>query len=380
MAFLSLAALATLISCRGEHVDVDLEDLSTSLLQQKHRLGDCSGGYGPGQHIVQLPEIQRQFLFIVPRDHAPLAKIPAMMFFHGMYQSPFFSLRLLGLPDQLERYGWFGILPWGIPENETTSMGGQRQCCAQLCGDDLNCCLESRFVMYQDEGACGFPPEKNDLNLRFVDAIFEWMARETCIDTSKVFAGGFSYGGHFAQVLACHRSHLFQLLAPNASPDFPSEFYCESARPISYINYCGTADATSCTLRSARLGVLFAKQSRCTAQQHRRQSATVSCTEWTGCAEDHVVMDCRWEGDHDVPGRHAPDGTSVLRPASDIDWTKYIFEQFSLRVDPHQILFYGRPTPEEEEHKMAVWPPKKGTDHVYLRQALLKRGLLTLGE
>lgn len=39
--------------------------------------------------------------------------------------------------------------------------------------------------MYQDEGACGFPPEKNDLNLRFVDAIFEWMARETCIDTSK---------------------------------------------------------------------------------------------------------------------------------------------------------------------------------------------------
>ncbi|CAJ1387588.1 unnamed protein product [Effrenium voratum] len=230
MAFFPLAALATLVSCRGEHVDVDLEDLSMSLLQQKHRVGDCSGGYGPGQHIVQLPEIQRQFLFIVPRDHAPLAKIPAMMFFHGMYQSPFFSLRLLGLPDQLERYGWFGILPWGIPENETTSMGGQRQCCAQLCGDDLNCCLESRFVMYQDEGACGFPPEKNDLNLRFVDAIFEWMARETCIDTSKVFAGGFSYGGHFAQVLACHRSHLFQLLAPNASPDFPSEFSCEGAR------------------------------------------------------------------------------------------------------------------------------------------------------
>ncbi|CAJ1345418.1 unnamed protein product, partial [Effrenium voratum] len=170
------------------------------------------------------------------------------------------------------------------------------------------------------------------------------------------------------------------LLAVLACPLHRNVQCAVHCRPISYINYCGTADATSCTLRSARLGVLFAKQSRCTAQQHRRQSATVSCTEWTGCAEDHVVMDCRWEGDHDVPGRHAPDGTSVLRPASDIDWTKYIFEQFSLRVDPHQILFYGRPTPEEEEHKMAVWPPKKGTDHVYLRQALLKRGLLTLGE
>ena len=38
-------------------------------------------------------------------------------------------------------------------------------------------------------------------------------------------------------------------------------------------------DTLDCTERSARLGALFAKQSRCSAQQHWRQSATASRPE-----------------------------------------------------------------------------------------------------
>lgn len=107
--------------------------------------------------------------------------------------------------------------------------------------------------------ACGFWPKDLQQNLAMVDAIFEWMASNTCIDTSKVtsqacrtisgervllcrsidsagahcdtvcvvcsctnqqpffitlrspdatievFAGGFSYGGYFTQDLACLR-------------------------------------------------------------------------------------------------------------------------------------------------------------------------------
>ena len=70
----------------------------------------------PGIHMVKLVKLQRQFLFMVPKRAAnPDKGTPAFMFFHGVFQTPFFSVNILGLPDLLEHYGWFGILPYGKP-------------------------------------------------------------------------------------------------------------------------------------------------------------------------------------------------------------------------------------------------------------------------
>ena len=70
--------------------------------------------------------------------------------------------------------------------------------------------------------------------------------------------------------------------------------------------------------------------------------------------------------DHDVPGHIAPDDTSFLHPGSDLDYTKYIFEKFSLRVRNDQLRFYGHPTQEEEEWKQSTWPLQKQHDHMRL--------------
>eukprot|EP00913_Durusdinium_trenchii_P004791 g4451.t1 len=169
--------------------------------------------------------------------------------------------------------------------------------------------------------ACGFWPKDLQQNLAMVDAIFEWMASNTCIDTSKVFAGGFSYGGYFTQDLACLR-RWFEL---------------------------------------------------------QRRSATVNCTVWTGCHDEHVVESCMvYHLDHEISGHVAPDDTTFLHPASDLDYTTYIFEKFSLRVEPHQIRFYGVPSRDDELWKQSTWPLQKQFDFMHLRKALAAKGMETL--
>lgn len=383
--FATSLVLWCLVHLHIELVRADDEVHATDLLQQKYLLHqNC--GFAPGIHLVKLPKLQRQFAFVVPRGRVESSRgAPVFMFFHGVYQTPWFSINILGLPDMLERYGWFGVLPFGKHFQTEGSMGGLRQCCSDLCHSD-ECCLDARNITTQNqEAVCGFWPNELDKNLEMIDEIFQWMTGLGCIDTSKVFAGGFSYGATLVQDLACARSWQFRGLAPDVAPGDDEDQgllhlgQCQNATPVTYVSFCGTKDIAHCYLNSLAKAETVANQTLCSRSEVRRESATVNCTVWSGCHAGHVVESCMvYRLDHEIPGRVAPDGTTFLHPGSDLDYTKYVFEKFSLQVASDQLRFYGHPTQAEEDWKQSVWPPKKMYDNGYLREALAGRGLLTL--
>ena len=149
MSWLSRLVLLSHLWCIWADDDVQ----ATDLLQQKYLLhqNHQSCGFSPGIHLVKLPKVQRQFAFMVPRVHVQSSKgVPVFMFFHGVYQTPYFSISVLGLPDMLERYGWFGILPWGTHPLVNGSMGGLLQCCSDLC-DSIQCCLQAKNITNEDQ-------------------------------------------------------------------------------------------------------------------------------------------------------------------------------------------------------------------------------------
>merc|ERR1719199_1752648 len=113
----------------------------------------------------------------------------------------------------------------------------------------------------------------------------------------------------------------------------------------------------------------------CTGDGHNgttlAMSATTNCTQWSTCAGANFVEYCYTMGlGHDVSGHLRPDGTSFLRPGSDLDFVAHMFQRFSLLVD-NTILFYGHPTDAELVHKESRWPPPIHHDHEYLRHGLL---------
>ena len=75
--------LLTSPSGAGAELSADAE-VGVQLLQTNAHLKNhlpgvdhaCSAGYGPGMHIVQLPDIQRQFLLLVPPELVTRSKHP----------------------------------------------------------------------------------------------------------------------------------------------------------------------------------------------------------------------------------------------------------------------------------------------------------------
>lgn len=365
----------------------------------------CEETYPPGIHLVQLPEVARQFLFFVPREtvHSK-GGVPLVVTYHGWTDSPWYINKATGMSLLLEQYGWLGIFPFGTNANGTNGLGGPHTCCAEGC--DEECCRNGLQLMPQDDTACGWafdlPWHHGDGNataqnddLKFADALIEWAGKHTCTDTSKVFATGFSNGAQHTNLLGCYRANLFRAVAPmsgdlmisashpllpgrpplaQAYPYFEASLVsCEPSRPISYISSCGTKDDESfCQETFEASARKWSEMNNCTGAGYVVPvSATTTCTQWSTCVGGNFVEYCKTVGiSHEVMGHLRPDSTSLLRPGSDIDFPAHIMQKFSLLVN-HSILFYGHPTHDELVLKESSFPRPQHTDHMYLRSGRL---------
>jgi polyhydroxybutyrate depolymerase len=81
-------------------------------------------------------------------------------------------------------------------------------------------------------------PENQDL--AFVDAMLDQLGNDLCIDTSRVYATGFSYGAIMTSFLTCQRSDRFAAVAPVAGLMVPTP--CDQARRVPILTFHGTAD------------------------------------------------------------------------------------------------------------------------------------------
>jgi polyhydroxybutyrate depolymerase len=81
-------------------------------------------------------------------------------------------------------------------------------------------------------------PENKDL--AFIDAMLEQLGNDLCIDTSRVYATGLSYGAIMTSFLTCERSDRFAAVAPVAGLLVPKP--CDQARKVPILTFHGTAD------------------------------------------------------------------------------------------------------------------------------------------
>ncbi len=91
-------------------------------------------------------------------------------------------------------------------------------------------------------------PVKWDANTRsnpnhdveFVDQLLDQLGSQLCIDTSRVYATGLSYGAIMSSFLTCVRADRFAAVAPVAGLTVPEA--CSPSRPMPALTFHGTAD------------------------------------------------------------------------------------------------------------------------------------------
>lgn len=138
-------------------------------------------------------------------------------------------------------------------------------------------------------------------DLDFVDEMVSQITSDLCVDESRIFSMGFSYGGGMTYGLACDRSHHFRAVAAYGAAVLSG---CQDGSdPVAYLGIHGISDGT-CNIAGGRtMRDRFVNNNGCTPQsppEPNGGSNTYTCTSYEGCG-DHPVRWCAFDGGH-TPG------------------------------------------------------------------------------
>jgi hypothetical protein len=120
-------------------------------------------------------------------------------------------------------------------------------------------------------------------DLKFVDDMVALIEGDLCVDTTRIFSMGFSYGGGMSYAIACARAKVFRAVAVYSGAQLSG---CDGGKdPIAYLGIHGISDGT-CNIAGGRsLRDKFVQNNGCTAQsppEPRSDNLTHTCTTYQG--------------------------------------------------------------------------------------------------
>jgi poly(3-hydroxybutyrate) depolymerase len=154
-------------------------------------------------------------------------------------------------------------------------------------------------IFVAPEGVGNGWPNPNGRDVQFTDAMLELFQNDLCIDTKRIFATGFSFGGGMSFALACARPDVFRGVALYAGAQLSG---CEGGnKPVAYFHAHGVRDSVLPISSGRQLRDKFVGLNGCMSQnppEPAQNSGTHICTSYQGCKEGYPVRWCAHGGDH----------------------------------------------------------------------------------
>lgn len=147
-------------------------------------------------------------------------------------------------------------------------------------------------------------------DVRFVSNLLDALEADFCIDTTRIYATGFSNGGAMVGLLACQLSDRIAAFAPVSGNFYAPRNGCYPGRPIPILEIHGTADQIVSyygipeainprwPLPSIPMWLrAWAARDNCTDEPATSPSDVgVTMMEWVGCTANSMVIHYRIEG------------------------------------------------------------------------------------
>jgi poly(3-hydroxybutyrate) depolymerase len=136
-------------------------------------------------------------------------------------------------------------------------------------------------------------------DVTFTDAVLAQLENELCIDTTRIFANGFSFGGSMSYALACARPNVLRGVAAYSAAQLSG---CDGgATPVAYYASHGVVDSTIAISMGRTLRDHFVSVNGCTPQTPPEPavgSGSHLCTTYQGCSAGHPVTWCAFDAGH----------------------------------------------------------------------------------
>jgi polyhydroxybutyrate depolymerase len=158
-------------------------------------------------HTLPINGTERFYLLTTPAAHDGAKPLPLVLDFHGLSEGAQVHTKMSNFGELAEREGFVVVFPngQGVPLHWDANIDHQPN-------DDLT----------------------------FVDAMLDQLGADLCLDTSRVYATGLSYGAIMTSFLLCNRADRFAAAAPVAGLQMPKR--CTPSRRVPILTFHGTAD------------------------------------------------------------------------------------------------------------------------------------------
>jgi polyhydroxybutyrate depolymerase len=219
----------------------------------------------------------REYYLILPTNYNPAKPYPVVIMLHGMIATAEMALSwFAGIPKDMPDAIY--IAPQGLKHKETGggANGNEVTGWANVDGEDI----------------------------QFMRDLISGAGKDYCVDTQRVFAVGFSYGGMFSYAIGCELGGVFRAVAPMSGAIMSG---CKlSGKPVAMWASHGTNDSLVpiASGRQARDKIL--QQNHCGTETKPVEPSP--CVAYQGCDQGYPVTWCEWDGDHNRP----PFGNSAV--------------------------------------------------------------------
>jgi poly(3-hydroxybutyrate) depolymerase len=256
--------------------------------------GIASSMYNNGSTIaITAANMQRRYILNVPTNYDNTKPYKLIIAFH----------QLDGNDKQMYANGYYHLL--NLSGNNAIFVAPNGQKGGSPCTTTGN-----------GDGGCGWPnPSNSDIAL--ADAVVAQVKENFCVDTNRIFATGWSYGGSMSYKTACERplgggtngNGFIRAIAVYSGAQLSGN--CTPSRPVAYYGSHGDTDSVLGYDGGVRLAQNFATPNGCTwATPTKVTTGNHVCTNIAGCMTPYPVQFCSFDGDHTPDPRDPGQSTS----------------------------------------------------------------------
>jgi poly(3-hydroxybutyrate) depolymerase len=143
---------------------------------------------------------------------------------------------------------------------------------------------------------------KSDVEL--TDDILAQVEGDLCIDKTRIFATGFSFGGAMSLAIACTRADVFRGVAFFSGADLTGSCTGTLTKPIAYYASQASQDSTgdpmptSGRVKQAEFAAVNGCMPEANATKFPAAGQPHTCTNYKGCSAGHPTEYCVFDGPH----------------------------------------------------------------------------------
>jgi polyhydroxybutyrate depolymerase len=134
-------------------------------------------------------------------------------------------------------------------------------------------------------------------DIDFLNAMLERFEGELCIDKSRVFSTGFSFGGMMSIAVGCAKGGVFRAIAPMSGA--PYSGCVDGDQPVAFLGIHGDADNVVPLSNGEQGRDEFIARNHCDTQTMPTQPS--GCVAYQGCDPGYPVVWCEFSGGHSPP-------------------------------------------------------------------------------